>query len=212
MNTKGVNFQPSKRGQFSAAVDTADIIDVKRAAAAIRYSSWGLRVPAPRWGLRFPSMVSTTCWVGPGDSPAEQEKFLRRIVIGASRQDAHEVWDTGSPLYWVSADAPPFVRHPRRHRISTNPEQARASVELPGAQRAFEWLLAIRIEATVEAIDRFCASCILSGHPRKVGERFSPSPKRDIRSTDVGATDQSITSRTLIVSNPRRTILRELSM
>jgi len=24
MNTKGVNFQPSKRGQFSAAVDTRD--------------------------------------------------------------------------------------------------------------------------------------------------------------------------------------------
>ena len=24
MNTKGVNFQPSKRGQFSAAVDTSE--------------------------------------------------------------------------------------------------------------------------------------------------------------------------------------------
>ena len=25
MNTKGVNFQPSKRGQFSAAVDIAEL-------------------------------------------------------------------------------------------------------------------------------------------------------------------------------------------
>jgi hypothetical protein len=43
MNTKGVNFQPSKRGQFSAAVDTnengsasIDFIDSAPAARLLR--------------------------------------------------------------------------------------------------------------------------------------------------------------------------------
>ncbi|MGH3557016.1 MAG: alpha/beta hydrolase fold domain-containing protein [Mycobacterium sp.] len=106
-----------------------------------------------------------------GDSPAEQEEFLRRVVIGESSQDAYDVWDKGSPLSWVSADAPPlFVIHGGIDTV-TNPEQARAFAtalrrvsrnpvayaELPGAQHAFDWLPSIRTKATVEAIDRFAS-------------------------------------------------------
>ncbi|QLL09841.1 alpha/beta hydrolase [Mycobacterium vicinigordonae] len=104
-----------------------------------------------------------------GDSPAEQEEFLRRIVIGASLQDAYDVWDKGSPLSWVNEDAPPlFVIHGGIDTF-TNPEQARAFVaalrrvsrnpvayaELSGAQHAFDWLPSIRTRATVVAIDHF---------------------------------------------------------
>jgi hypothetical protein len=39
MNTKGVNFQPSERGQFSTAVDTRHEIQVKSRDATPEVSS-----------------------------------------------------------------------------------------------------------------------------------------------------------------------------
>jgi acetyl esterase/lipase len=104
-----------------------------------------------------------------GDSPPEQEAFLRRIVIGASAQDAYDVWDQGSALSWVNADAPPFFVLHGDIDTFTNPEQARAFVDslkavsrnpvvyaqLPGAQHMFDALPTIRTAAVVAAVDRF---------------------------------------------------------
>ncbi|MGB9305931.1 MAG: alpha/beta hydrolase [Mycobacterium sp.] len=104
-----------------------------------------------------------------GDSPPEQEEFLNRIVIGASQEDAFEIWDQGSPLSHVRTDAPPvFVIHGSIDTF-TNHEQARAFAqalrevsenpvayaELPGAQHSFDIMPSARTAATVEAIDRF---------------------------------------------------------
>lgn len=104
-----------------------------------------------------------------GDSPAEQEAFLRRVVIGASHEEAYEIWDAGSPLSHVRPDAPPvFIIHGSIDTF-TNCEQARhfatalrevsanpvAYAELPGAQHAFDIMPTIRTAATVRAIDRF---------------------------------------------------------
>jgi len=104
-----------------------------------------------------------------GDSPRQQEVFLRRIVIGASREDAYDTWHDGSPLSWVSPSAPPFFVIHGGNDTWTNPEQARAFsralaavsrnpvayAELPGAQHMFDVLPTIRAAATVSAIDRF---------------------------------------------------------
>jgi acetyl esterase/lipase len=90
-----------------------------------------------------------------GDSPPEQEAFIRRIVIGASAEEAYDVWDQGSALSWVNADAPPFFVLHGAIDTFTNPEQARAFVdalgtvsgnpvaygELPGAQHMFDAIL-----------------------------------------------------------------------
>jgi acetyl esterase/lipase len=106
-----------------------------------------------------------------GDSPPQQEEFLTRIVIGALRDDAYEVWDKGSPLSQVRPDAPPlfvihgsidtFTNHEQAHAfvdalraVSNNPV---AYAELPGAQHSFDVLPTVRTAATVGAIDRFLA-------------------------------------------------------
>lgn len=104
-----------------------------------------------------------------GDSPPQQEEFLTRVVIGASRDEAHEIWDQGSPLSQVRPDAPPvFVIHGSIDTF-TNHEQARAFAdalrhvsrspvayaELPGAQHSFDVMPSVRTAATVQAIDRF---------------------------------------------------------
>lgn len=104
-----------------------------------------------------------------GDSPRQQEEFLSRIVIGAPRHEAYEIWDQGSPLSQVRPDVPPvFVIHGNIDTF-TNHEQARAFAdalravshspvayaELPGAQHSFDVMPTARTAATVEAIDRF---------------------------------------------------------
>lgn len=104
-----------------------------------------------------------------GDSPAELEPFLRRIVIGASADDAYEVWDRGSALSWVNADAPPFFVLHGDIDTFTSPEQASAFAKavravsrnpvahcaLPGAQHMFDALPTVRTAAAVAAVDRF---------------------------------------------------------
>lgn len=104
-----------------------------------------------------------------GDSPAQQEEFLTRIVIGASVDEAYDVWDQGSPLSQVRSHAPPlFVIHGSIDTF-TNHEQARAFAdalrevsrapvayaELPGTQHCFDLLPSVRTAATVQAVDRF---------------------------------------------------------
>jgi acetyl esterase/lipase len=104
-----------------------------------------------------------------GDSPPQQEEFLTKVVIGASRTVAPEIWDQGSPLSHVRSDAPPmFVIHGDIDTF-TRPEQARAFAgalavessnpvvfaELPGAQHAFDVMPWVRTAATVRAIGKF---------------------------------------------------------
>jgi len=104
-----------------------------------------------------------------GDSPPQQAEFLSKIVIGAPRHEAYDVWDQGSPLSHVRPEAPPlFVIHGSIDTF-TNHEQAQAFAcavravshnpiayaELPGAQHSFDVMPSARTAATVAAIDRF---------------------------------------------------------
>jgi hypothetical protein len=67
-----------------------------------------------------------------GDRP-QQEELLTKIVIGASQDEAYEIWDQGSPLSHVRPDAPPmFVIHGDIDTF-TNHEQARAFAWALGA-------------------------------------------------------------------------------
>ncbi len=51
MNTKGVNFQPSKRGQFSAAVDTPGVVLIRDGGLRLLVSwiSCDIARFTPRW-------------------------------------------------------------------------------------------------------------------------------------------------------------------
>ena len=104
-----------------------------------------------------------------GDSPKSQDEFWRRLVLGQSKEEAFEIYDQGSPLSWVSADAPPmFVLHGSLDTF-TSPAQARAfastlagvsrqpvvHAELPGTHHCWDLFPSVRTAATVEAIDRF---------------------------------------------------------
>jgi hypothetical protein len=53
MNTKGVNFQPSERGQFSTAVDTRDVIWLLSHIRVPKLEGvWGWCPGCPgRWGV-----------------------------------------------------------------------------------------------------------------------------------------------------------------
>lgn len=109
-------------------------------------------------------------WSGHGaDTPAEQEQFLERLVIGQSRAAAPELWERGSPMSWINPGAPPFfVLHGAIDTV-TNPDQAArfahalrqvsnepvALATLPGAQHCFDLLPSVRTTHTVRAIDRF---------------------------------------------------------
>lgn len=104
-----------------------------------------------------------------GDSPPQQDEFLRRIVIGASRVEAYPVWEQGSPLSHIRPDAPPmFIIHGDLDTF-TNPEQARAFAkalgdvssnpvayaELPGTQHSFDCFPTPRTGALVRRVGGF---------------------------------------------------------
>lgn len=124
-----------------------------------------------------------------GDSPPEQEGFLARIVIGASRYDAFDIWNQGSPLSQVHSDAPPFFVIHGSIDTSTNHEQARAFAnslrhvsrnpvaytELTGAQHCFDLLPSVRTAATVRAIDRFL-TLVRKQHNERVSEADLAAP------------------------------------
>ncbi len=107
-----------------------------------------------------------------GHSPPEQEAFLTRVVIGASRHRALQTWEQGSPTSWLNPDAPPFFILHGDVDTFVSAGQARAFAErllavsrrpvayaeIPGAQHMWEALPSVRTGSTVAAVDRFLSS------------------------------------------------------
>ena len=97
------------------------------------------------------------------------EDLLGARVLQASRQDNPDLWETGSPLTHVSADAPPTFVIQGTHDTLVWAEEARVFVsalqavsnepvayaELPGAQHAFEIFHSVRTDHTVHAVGHF---------------------------------------------------------
>jgi acetyl esterase/lipase len=97
------------------------------------------------------------------------DDLLADRVLQCSQEKNSELWDTGSPLSHVSADAPPtFVLH-GTHDSLVWVEEARVFVsalqgvstqpvayaELSGAQHAFELFHSVRTDHTVNAVGAF---------------------------------------------------------
>jgi acetyl esterase/lipase len=90
-------------------------------------------------------------------------------VLQCSQDDNPELWDAGSPLSHVSADAPPTFVIQGTHDSLVWVEEARVFVdalqgvstqpvayaELPGAQHAFEIFHSVRTDHTVNAVGHF---------------------------------------------------------
>lgn len=90
-------------------------------------------------------------------------------VLQCSEADNPELWDVGSPLSHVAADAPPMFAIQGMHDSLVWVEEARVFVdalqsvsnqpvayaELPGAQHAFEVFHSVRTDHTVNAIGDF---------------------------------------------------------
>ena len=112
-----------------------------------------------------------------GQAPVEQEEFLTRVVIGRSRTEAPQVWDQGSPMSWLRADAAPFFVLHGGIDTMTLPAQARsfaeglravsrnpvAYAELPGAQHMYDSFPTTRGAAVVASVDRFLTWVISVG-------------------------------------------------
>ena len=97
------------------------------------------------------------------------EGVIADRVIQCKREENPELWDKGSPLSHVRADAPPMFVIQGTHDSLVWVEEARAFVsalqavsqqpvayaELPGAQHAFEIFHSVRTDHTVHAVGRF---------------------------------------------------------
>jgi acetyl esterase/lipase len=97
------------------------------------------------------------------------DDLLAKRVMQCSHEDNPELWENGSPLSHVSADAPPLMVIQGTHDTLVWVEEARAFVsalqavskqpvayaELPGAQHAFEVFHSVRTDHTVNAVGHF---------------------------------------------------------
>lgn len=97
------------------------------------------------------------------------EGILASKVLQVSKEENVELWDEGSPLSQVNADAPPTFVIQGTHDSLVWVEEARAFVsalqavatqpvvyaELPGAQHAFEIFHSVRTDHTVNAVADF---------------------------------------------------------
>lgn len=97
------------------------------------------------------------------------EKMLADRVMQCTAAEDPELWDIGSPLSHVSADAPPMFVVQGTHDSLVWVEEARTFVsalqkvatqpvvygELPGAQHAFEVFHSVRTDHTVNAVADF---------------------------------------------------------
>ncbi len=97
------------------------------------------------------------------------DRLIADKVLQCSHDDNPELWDSGSPLSHVCADAPPTFVIQGAHDTLVWVEEARvfvdalqsvstqpvAYVELPGAQHAFEVFHSVRTDHVVNAIGHF---------------------------------------------------------
>jgi acetyl esterase/lipase len=97
------------------------------------------------------------------------EEILADRVMQCTREENHDLWDSGSPLSHVNEDAPPmfvvqgthdslvWVEEARNFVSAMQKESKQAVVygELPGAQHAFEVFHSVRTDHTVNAVADF---------------------------------------------------------
>ena len=97
------------------------------------------------------------------------EDMIAKRVMQCTKEENYELWDNGSPLSHVNADAPPMFVIQGTHDSLVWVEEARAFVsalqavpeqpvaygELPGAQHAFEIFHSVRTDHTVHAVGHF---------------------------------------------------------
>jgi len=97
------------------------------------------------------------------------EKMLADRVMRCTKEENLELWDKGSPLSHVNADAPPMFVVQGTHDSMVWVEEAQTFVsalqatskapvvygELPGAQHAFEVFHSVRTDHTVNAVTDF---------------------------------------------------------
>ncbi|MEP1471265.1 MAG: alpha/beta hydrolase [Halieaceae bacterium] len=97
------------------------------------------------------------------------DSFLGKRVMQCTREENPELWDQGSPLSRVNADAPPFFVVQGTHDTLVWVEEARTFVsalqavseqpvgyaELPGAQHAFEIFHSVRTDHAVNGVADF---------------------------------------------------------
>jgi dipeptidyl aminopeptidase/acylaminoacyl peptidase len=108
-------------------------------------------------------------------------------VIKASRDEAPEVYDAGSPIRRIHPDAPPFlvvhgdrdtvvpVEDARRFYAAFRPRghQRIAYAEIPGAQHAFEIFPSARALLVIHGVERFLAY-LYSQHVSPAGTGVAP--------------------------------------
>ena len=102
-------------------------------------------------------------------SEMSMEDMVAERVMQCTRNENPALWDSGSPLSHVRADAPPMFVIQGTHDSLVWVEEARAFVsalqaeskqpvayaELPGAQHAFEIFHSVRTDHTVHAVGHF---------------------------------------------------------
>jgi acetyl esterase/lipase len=98
-----------------------------------------------------------------------RDRFLAPRVVRRTWAEAPEVFESGTPLLRITADAPDFFVLHGAHDSLVSVEQARLFVqrlrevstatvvyaELPGAQHAFDVFPSIRSQHVVRAVDRY---------------------------------------------------------
>jgi acetyl esterase/lipase len=127
------------------------------------------------------------------------EDLLGKRILQCTLEENPELWDAGSPLSHVSADAPPMFVIQGTHDTLVWVEEARifvddlrkvatqpvAYAELPGAQHAFEIFHSVRTDHTINAVGHFLewthakwAADRAGGRPRaKVKDKPKPRAK-----------------------------------
>jgi acetyl esterase/lipase len=101
----------------------------------------------------------------------DRSSYFAKKIVKCSLEDNRAVWEQGSPMYHVRADAPPFfvfhgekdsllLREDARHFVDALRAVSRAPVayaELPGAQHAFDGFQSVRCGHVIYGMETFAA-------------------------------------------------------
>jgi acetyl esterase/lipase len=118
----------------------------------------------------FYGVYDLTDWDGRG-GPPQTIRFIERVLLKCPLATERDRWLKGSPIHWISADAPPTmiihgtndslvpVEGARRMAESLRAvsKQPVVYAELPYAQHAFDIYASLRTRHTVRAVERFLA-------------------------------------------------------
>jgi acetyl esterase/lipase len=101
----------------------------------------------------------------------DRTKYFADKIVKCSLEEHRDLWEQGSPLYHVRADAPPFfIAHgtsdslllveDTRHFVDALRAASREPVvyaELPGGQHAFDGFQSVRCGHVINGLERFTA-------------------------------------------------------